>query len=92
MIQRLVQAYEDGAITGYQLMIDALDRLDLLNPDLVMSPLPDEILDEITAYANRYDPRRQWVGPVSPPTEDQVRAADTWIQKHRPERSEIIRP
>ena len=48
--------YENGSITGYQVMMDCLQMLDPANPDLVLSDLPEEILDEMLAYARRYDP------------------------------------
>jgi hypothetical protein len=58
MIDRLIEMYVNGAMTGYQVMMDCLQMLDPADPDLVLYELPAEILDEMLAYARRYDPRR----------------------------------
>lgn len=83
MIDELLEMYRAGAITGYQVMIDCLQRLDPNHPDLVLSRLPGDILDEMLAYARRYDASRMRsiAGPA--PTEDQVRAAEQWIEEQR---------
>jgi hypothetical protein len=83
MIRRLIEMYGNGAITGYQVMMDCLQMLDPANPDLVLSELPEEILDEMLGYARRYDPRRPRSATFIPPAEDQVRAAERWICAHR---------
>jgi hypothetical protein len=83
MINRLIEMYESGSITGYQVMMDCLQMLDPDNPDLVLSDLPEEILDEILSYARRYDPRRAHSASLRPPAEDQVRAAERWICARR---------
>ncbi len=82
MIRKLVEMYESGSITGYQLMIDCLQMLDPSNPDLVLSELPGEVLDEMLAYAKRYDPRRARSADLIMPAEDQVRTAERWICEH----------
>jgi hypothetical protein len=82
MIKRLIEIYESGSITGYQIMMDCLQMLDPDNPDPVLSELPEEILDEMLAYARRYDPHRQSSATFIPPAEDQVRAAERWIFAH----------
>ena len=64
-------------------MMDCLQMLDPANPDLVLNEQPEEILDEILAYARRYDPRRPRSETFPPPTEDQVRAAERWICAHQ---------
>ncbi len=83
MTKRLVDMYEDGSIAGYQVMIDCLQKLDPGNPDLVLSELPAEILDEMLEYARRYDPRRPRSASLIPPAEDQVRSAERWISAGR---------
>jgi hypothetical protein len=83
MIDRLIEMYENGAITGYQVMMDCLQMLDPADPDLVLYELPAEILDEMLAYARRYDPRRSRSETFPLPTEDQVRAAERWICAHQ---------
>ncbi|WP_165225421.1 hypothetical protein [Aquisphaera insulae] len=83
MIRRLIEMYENGAITGYQAMMDCLQSLDPANPGLVLSELPEEILDEMLAYARRYDPRLPRSATMLLPAEDQVRAAERWINAHR---------
>ena len=79
MLKRLIEMYENGSITGYQMIMDCLQKLDPVNPDLVLSDLPEEILDEILAYARRYDPRRPHSSSFMLPTEDRVKAAESWI-------------
>ena len=83
MIRRLMEMYENGSITGYQVMMDCLLMLDPTNPDLVLSELPEEILDEMLAYARRYDPNRAHSATFIPPAEDQVRVAECWIRAHQ---------
>ena len=79
MIKNLIEMYESGSITGYQVMMDCLQVLDPDNPDLVLSELPEEILDEMLEYARRYDPRRPRSATLILPAEDQVRTAERWI-------------
>jgi hypothetical protein len=83
MIKKLIDMYESGAITGYQAMMDCLQALDPDNPDLALSEVPDEILDEMLEYARRYDPHRPQSASLTPPAEDRVRAAERWICTHR---------
>jgi hypothetical protein len=90
MIGRLIEMYQSGSITGYQLMIDCLQMLDPDNPDLVLSDLPEEILDEILKYARRYDPRRPRSASLIPPAEDQVRTAERWICARRTRSSKPV--
>ena len=78
-MKELLEMYEEGAITGYQVMIDCLHMLDPNDPDLILSELPEEILDEMLEYARRYDPRRPHSASLIPPAEDQVRTAERWI-------------
>jgi len=82
MIRKLIEMYESGSITGYQLMMDCLQLLDPDNPNLVLSELPGEILDEMLTYAQRYDSRRPHSAKFMPPAEDQVRTAERWICAH----------
>ncbi len=82
MIRKLIEMYESGSITGYQVMMDCLQMLDPDNPDHVLSELPEEILEEMLAYARRYDPRRPRSARFIPPAENQVRTAERWICAH----------
>ena len=90
MITDLMEMYEDGAITGYQVMMDCLHTLDPNEPELVLGHLPEEILEEMLDYARRYDPRRTHSTPRVPPAEDQVRSAEHWIQNHRLKSSKAV--
>jgi len=83
MTDELLEMYREGAITGYQVMLDCLHLLDPDQPDLVLALLPEEILEEMLAYAQRYDPSCMRSIAGLPPTEDQVRAAQRWIEKAR---------
>ena len=80
---QLIEMYKEGAITGYQVMIQCLHMLDPQEPQLVLSHLPDEIHEEMLEYAKRYNPRRPRSDSPIPPAEDQVRSAERWIQEHR---------
>jgi hypothetical protein len=90
MIRRLIEMYDNGCITGYQLMMDCFQLLDPANPDLVLSELPEEILEEILAYARRYDPRRPHSATFIPPAEDQVKTAERWICAYHAMRSKPV--
>ena len=56
MVNELIEMYREGAITGYQVMMDSLHMLDPDHPELVLPDLPEEILDEMFEYTLRYDP------------------------------------
>lgn len=77
----MLEMYQDGAITGYQVMMDCLHMLNPDQPDLVLNCLPAEILDEMLAFAHRYDPACMRSNAGLPPTVDQVRAAQRWIEE-----------
>lgn len=81
MVNELIEMYRDGAITGYQVMMDCLHMLDPDHPDFVLSHLPKEILEEMLNYAHRYDPSCMRSLAGLPPAEDQVRTAGRWIEE-----------
>src|SRR5580698_5137800 len=88
MTENLVRMYQEGAITGYQLMVDCLQIIDPQSPGLVLAGLPDEIHVKILEYAARYDPHR--IDPKNRilPTTDQVDSAARWIRERRREQSD----
>jgi hypothetical protein len=83
MVDELIEMYRKGAITGYQVMMDCLHMLEPDHPDLVLSHLPEEILEEMLEYAHRYDPSCMHAIAGLPPALDQVRAAQQWIVEKR---------
>jgi hypothetical protein len=87
MVEELIEMYHDGAITGYQVMMDCLHMLDPDHPDLVLSHLPEEILEEMLQYAHRYDPSCMRSIAGLAPVVDQVRAAQRWIEEERQKRA-----
>jgi hypothetical protein len=88
MVDQLIEMYQDGAITGYQVMIDCLHRLDPDHLNLVLSGLPEEFLEEMLDYAHRYDPScMRSIGGL-PPAVDQVRAAQRWIEEKKRQKAE----
>lgn len=88
MVEKLVKMYLDGAITGYQAVVDCLHILDPGDPDAVLSHLPDEVLREMWEYTLRYDPSRMRSHAEIIPTVDQVKAAQDWITQHQRQQSE----
>jgi hypothetical protein len=88
ILDELIEMYRDGAITGYQVTIDCLHMLDPDQPDLVLSHLPEEILEEMLDYAHRYDPSCMRSNAGLPPAVDQVTAAQRWIEKKRRQKTE----
>src|SRR5271163_4867299 len=88
MVDELIEMYQNGAITGYQVMMDCLHMLDPDHPDLVLSHLPEEILEEMLHYAHRYDPSCMRSIAGLPPAVDQVRAAQGWIEDKRRKKAE----
>ena len=83
MVDELIEMYRDGAITGYQVMMDCLHMLDPDHPEVVLSHLPQEVLEEMLDYAHRYDPSCMRSNAGLPPAADQVRAAQRWIEEGR---------
>ncbi len=88
MVDQLIEMYQDGAITGYQVMLDCLHMLDPLHPNLVLSRLPEEILEEMLDYTRRYDPSCMRSIAGLPPAVDQVRAAQRWIEEKKRQKAE----
>jgi hypothetical protein len=88
MVDELIEMYREGAITGYQVMMDCLTMLDPLHPDAVLHRLPEEILEEMLDYAHRYDLSRMRSIAGLPPAEDQVRAAQRWVEEEKRQKAE----
>lgn len=88
MVDELLEMYRGGAITGYQVMMDCLHGLDPDHASLVLSHLPEEILEEMLDYARRYDPSRMRSIAGFHPAVDQVRAAQRWIEEKRRQKAE----
>ena len=88
MVDELIEMYRDGAITGYQVMMDCLHMLDPDHPTPVLSCLPEEILEEMLDYAHRYDPSCMYSIAGLPPAADQVRAAQRWIEEKKRQKAE----
>lgn len=87
-VDELIEMYQNGAITGYQVTIDCLHMLDPDQPDLVLNHLPEDILEEMLDYAHRYDPSCMRSNEGLPPAVHQVRAAQRWIEKIRRQTTE----
>ena len=83
MIEDLIQMYQHGEISGYQLAVECLQAIDPRRPELVLQSLPAEIHDSILAYAERYNPRKSKPKARILPAEDQVEAAKSWIERNR---------
>ena len=79
MITSLVSMYEKGAITADHLAAQCIHMIDPEDPGLVLSDLPNPILDRMLAYAQRYQPDRMVSTYGIPPAPDQVEAARSWI-------------
>jgi hypothetical protein len=79
MITSLVSMYEKGAITADHLAAQCIHMIDPEDPGLVLSDLPDPILDRMLAYAQRYQPDRMVSTYGILPAADQVEAARSWI-------------
>jgi hypothetical protein len=85
MITSLVSMYEKGAITADHLAAQCIHMIDPEDAGLVLSDLPNSILDRILAYASRYRPglMLSTYGPLPLPAADQVEAAKTWIEDYQ---------
>ena len=80
MITSLVRMYEKGAITADHLVAQCIQMIDPDDPGLVLSDLPNSILDRMLAYTRRYQPDRMKSTYGNPPATDQVEAARSWIE------------
>src|SRR5208337_3060426 len=80
MITSLVAMYEKGAITADHLVAQCIHMIDPDDPGLVLSDLPNSILDRMLVYARRYQPDRMVSNYGNLPTSDQVEAAKNWIE------------
>jgi hypothetical protein len=79
MITSLVSMYEKGAITADHLAAQCIHMIDPEDPGLVLSDLPNAILDRMLAYTQRYQPDRMVSTYGILPAPDQVEAARSWI-------------
>ncbi len=52
------EMYEKGAITSDHLVAQCIQMIDPDDPGLVLSDLPNSILDRMLVYARRYQPDR----------------------------------
>src|SRR5271157_2977502 len=80
MITSFVSMYEKGAITSDHLVAQCIQLIDPDDPGLVLSDLPNSILDRMLAYTRRYQPDRMMSTYRIPPAADQVEAAKIWIE------------
>jgi len=74
--------------SGYQVMMDSLHVLDPDHPDHILSQLPEEILEAMLQYAQRYDPSCTRTSAGLPPAVAQVRAAQRWIEEQKRKKAE----
>ncbi len=89
MLAELLEMYRDGAITGYQVMLDCLHMLDSVNPNLILGQLPEEILQEMLEYCQRYDPSRMCSNSGPAPSAAQVREARRWLDESSEKRAKV---
>jgi hypothetical protein len=80
MIDAFVSMYEKGAITGDHLVAECRHMIDPDGPGLVLSELPNSILDRMLEYIRRYEPDRMISNYGILPATDQVEAAKIWIE------------
>jgi hypothetical protein len=80
MITSLVSMYEKGAITADHLVAQCIHMIDPDDPGLVLSDLPNSILDRMLVYTRRYQPDRMISTYGVLPAPDQVEAAKSWIE------------
>jgi hypothetical protein len=80
MISSLVSMYQKGGITADHLVAQCIHMIDPDDPGLVLSDLPNPILDRILAYTRRNQPDRMISTYGIPPAPDQVEAAKNWIE------------
>lgn len=81
MMRSLVEKYRLGMITDEHLVVESLHRIDPENPALVLGNLPDNILDGIRRFANDYTQGRMVTNYGVLPTQDQVHAAQQWVEE-----------
>ena len=80
MITSLVSMYEKGAITADHLAAQCIHMIDPEDPGLVLSDVPNPILDRMLAYTKRYQPDHMVSTYGVLPAPDQVEAAKSWIE------------
>lgn len=81
ILDELLEMYREGAITGYQVMMDCLHLIDPDHPGTVLNRLPEEILEEMLDYAQRFDPSGTRSTAGLPPVEKQVKAVQRLIEE-----------
>ncbi len=79
MISEFVEMYESGKITAHHLAIECLRMIDPQNPELVLHPLPADVMDSVRQYIREYEPGRMRTNYGLQPTTDQIEAAAKWI-------------
>jgi hypothetical protein len=80
MIDKLVEMYQNGAITADHLVVESLQLVDPQHPELVLGVLPAAVLERMFNYVREYRPGAMRTNYGLPPGEDQVKAAKSWIE------------
>jgi hypothetical protein len=80
MMRSLVEKYRLGMITDDHLVVESLHMVDPENPGLVLSCLPDNILQRTLQFAKEYLSGRMVTNYGVLPAHDQVLAAIRWIE------------
>ena len=80
MMRSLVEKYRMGVITDDHLVVESFNMVDPKNPGLVLSSLPENILHRMLQFAHEYVPSRMVTTYGVLPAQDQVLAANHWIE------------
>lgn len=78
-IQKLVGRYLAGAITGQELFVRCLLMLEPVDPDLVLTAIPQHLLDEFAQFVDEYRPGAMVTTYGALPTSDHVASAARWL-------------
>jgi hypothetical protein len=81
MMRSLVEKYRMGIITDDHLVVESLNMVDPENPGIILSILPDNILERMLQFVKEYGHNRMLTNYGALPTGDQVLAARHWIEK-----------
>jgi hypothetical protein len=81
MMRSLVEKYRIEMVTDDHLVVEKLHLVDPENPGLVLSSLPDNILDRMLQFSKEYLHGRMVTNYGVLPARDQVLAASHWIEQ-----------
>ena len=80
-IQTLLEQYHSGKITDNHFVVESLFLIDPDDPGVLLSHLPDVLLQRVLAFTKAFQPGRMLTNFGALPAQDQIVGAGRWIEE-----------